>query len=402
MPPLNQGQNLWYSMADMPSTTINCPHCHKPIAIEEVLKHQVEEQLLAGERKKHEEEITVLREQILKDAKKQAASEFELSIKTSEEEKKDITDRNRKLQDQTLDLSKQVRSLLEKQEDLKLEHEKRLTQQLEEERKKIREKVEAVMIEEQRQKEMEKDKMISDLRKALDDAKRKADQGSQQTQGEVVELQLEETLRTNFPQDVIEPIGKGIHGADIRHIVKSPGGTTCGVILWESKQTKRFDEKWIGKLKQDMRDEKADIPALVSSAFTDGAWNGLTHKDGVWVCSFSLVLSLALLLRKTLLDVGYQKAVNQHQGKKADLIYDYITGHEFRQQIESLVEVFSEMQQQIVRERTAFEKSWKQREGQLQRLYSSTANVYGSLQGRGGNAVPEIRGLELLTLEEGK
>src|SRR5258708_6496463 len=211
----------------MPSTTISCPHCHKPIAIEEVLKHQVEEQLLAGERKKHEEELITIREQTSKDAKKQAQGEFELMIKTSEEEKKSFKERNEKLQDQTLELSKQIRALLEKQEDLKLEHEKRLTQQLEEERKKIREKVEATMLEEQRQKEMEKDKMISDLRKALDDAKRKADQGSQQTQGEVVELQLEETLRSNFPQDTIEPIGKGVHGADIRHIVKSPGGTPC-------------------------------------------------------------------------------------------------------------------------------------------------------------------------------
>ena len=386
----------------MSTTTISCPECGKPIAIEEVLKHQVEEQLLSGERKKHEEELRSLREQTLKDAKSQVSKEFELSIKSSEEERKEIKERNQKLQDQILDLTKQIRHLLSQQEDLKLEHEKKLTQQLEEERKKIIEKVQTSMLEEQRQKEMEKDKMIADLRKSLDDARRKAEQGSQQTQGEVVELELEKLLRESFPQDSIEAVGKGVSGADIRHIVRSPGGTICGIILWESKQTKRFDEKWLGKLKADLRQEKADIPALVTNVYIDESWNGIVQKEGVWICSFALFLPLAMLLRKTLLDVGYQKAVTQHQGKKADLLYEYITGHEFRQQIEAQVEVFSEMQNQILRERATFERSWKQREGQLQRLYLSTANMFGSIQGRvGANVVAQVKGLDMIELDDG-
>lgn len=383
------------------STTIACPHCGKSIAIEEVLKHQVEDQLLAENEKKHQLELEELRQKTLKEAQGKVKSEYELQLKSSDEEKKEMKERNEKLQEQVLELTKQMRKLIAAGEDQKLENEKRMTLELEEERKRIRQKVEDEKALEQHQKEMEKEKIISDLRKALDDARRKADQGSQQTQGEVVELQLEELLRSTFPSDTIEPIGKGVNGADIRQIVCSNRGTRCGVILWESKQTKRWEEKWVAKLKGDMRQEKADLAAIVSAAPPTTSWNGMDVVDGVWVSSFGLTIPLAMLLRKALLDAGYQKAVVQHQGTKAELLYGYVTGHEFRQQIEALVEVSTEMQSQIARERAAYEKIWKQREGQLHRLYTSTATIFGSIQGlAGSSAVPELKGLDVLQLEE--
>jgi hypothetical protein len=252
-------------------------------------------------------------------------------------------------------------------------------------------------LETQRQKDLEKDKQINDLKKLLEDAQRKANQGSQQTQGEVQELALEEQLRTTFADDIIEPVGKGVSGADIRHVVRTPRGTVCGTMLWESKQTKAWSEGWIGKLKADVRAEKADIPVLATATYSDPNWSGIALHDGVWVCSFRLAVPLALSLRKMLIEVGRQKAMSADRGNKADMIYNYITSQSFRQQIETLAEVYMEMQGQISKEKTAYEKLWKQREGQIHRLFQSTASIYGSIQGlAGANAVPQITGLELL------
>ncbi len=385
----------------MKDTTINCPKCGTPIAIEDVLKHQVEDEIRATERKKHEGELTQLKEQLFKEAKTAVKAELDFKLKNTEEENLEIKQQNEKLQKEFLDLSKQLRESLREHDESKLKMERQHFEQLERERKEIRESAAKQTSEGYQQKIAEMQKQLSDAVKAKDELSRKLEQGSQQTQGEVVELKLEETLRSAFPGDLIEPVGKGIHGADLRQTVKSPNGILCGTILWESKQTKRFDEGWIGKLKDDTRRDKADLAALVTGVYSDSTWSGLVQRDGVWICSLNLVLPMATLLRKTLLDVGYQKAVNKHQGKKADLIYEYVTGTEFRQQVESLVEVFTEMQGQLNKERMSFEKIWKQREGQIQRLLSSTAGVYGSLQGRAGSAVQEIKGLELLELTEG-
>jgi hypothetical protein len=235
---------------------------------------------------------------------------------------------------------------------------------------------------------------------SLEEAKRKAQQGSQQTQGEVLELDLEETLRQEFPNDEIEPVGKGVKGADIRQIVKSPKGFVCGVILWESKRTKAWTDEWLTKLKDDLRAEKANIPVIVSTSLPKELKSLMGLIDGVWVTTYELFIPMATLLRKNLLDIGFQKAVSAHRGDKADLLYEYITGHEFRQQVEALAEVYHEMQEEISKERVAFEKIWKTREGQVKRLSLATANVYGSMQGLVGSSMPQVKGLDLPQLED--
>ena len=290
---------------------------------------------MAGQEKKHEEELSKIKKQL------EVAQNAELEIRK---------------QKNTLDEEKRTFEL-EKQRQLDLEREK------------IRKATQEEMLESQKMKELEKDKIINDLKKSLEDAQRKATQGSQQLQGEVQELDLEATLRTNFPSDSIEPIGKGLLGADIRQVVKSPGGKVCGSILWESKRTKAWSDGWIAKLKEDMRADRANIPAIISETLPEEAKTGMGLKDGVWVSSHKLFIPLAMLLRKSLIDAAYQKFVSDNKQSKAEQIYGYVTSHEFAQQVESMVEVYSEMLTQITKERVAFEKSWKLREAQVHRSY---------------------------------
>jgi hypothetical protein len=342
-------------------TTLICPHCKKSIEVSEALSHQVEEQILAEQQEKHEKELGVVKKQL------EAAQNTELELR----KQKNKLDEERR----TFELDKQ--------------------RQMDAEREKIRQKTLEEAAESQRLKEREKDKVIDDLKKSLEDAQRKATQGSQQLQGEVQELDLEELLQREFPGDTIEPIGKGVLGADIRHIVRSPRGMDCGHILWESKRTKAWSDGWLDKLKEDMRNDKANIAAILSETLPEEIKAGIGLKDGVWVAGTKFVLPLAMLLRKALLDRAQQKMISQNQQTKAEELYGYITSHEFANQVEAMVETYKDMQEQIGRERTAFEKSWKMREAQVNRLLSGVAGIYGSMQGIAGPSLPTIGTLEL-------
>lgn len=365
------------------ASLIKCPSCGSEIELTEALKKDIEQEVALETEKKVKRDL-----------------EEKMGLEIADL-KKAVEEKDRKMaefREQELRLREEKRKLEEKEKELALEVQRRL----DEERKKTEEEVLRKAQEEHRLKDLEKEKVISDLKKALEDAQRKAQQGSQQTQGEVLELDLEENLRSAFPNDEIEPVGKGVRGADVRQTVKSQGGTVCGVILWESKRTKAWTDEWKTKLKADLRAEGANIPVIVSEALPKEAQNGLGVKDGVWIVSFPLVLPLAVLLRKNLLEVAYQKVVSADKGSKAGLLYEYVTGHEFRQQVEALVEVYQEMTEEINKEKAAFERIWKAREAQLKRFISSTASVCGAIQGAVGPSVIQIKGLELLELQDGK
>lgn len=371
--------------------TLLCPACGREIEISEALKYQIQQEVLTEISQKHEKDKEEMRKQVEAAAKKETEEKMQLEMTDL---KRQVEEKNRKvdeLQNQELKLREEKRRLEEKEKELKLEVERRV----DEETKKVEEKVLKQALEVHHLKDLEKEKIIHDLTKALEDAQRKAHQSSQQLQGEVLELDLEGTIRASFPQDAIEPVGKGVRGADVRQTVKSPRGFPCGVILWETKRTKVWADEWTAKLKSDLRQESAHIPVIVSTVLPKGLESGLGLKDGVWVVSFTLVLPLAILLRTNLLDLAYHKAVAEGKGRKADTIYSYITGHEFRQQVEALVEVYQDMQEQLLRERAAFEKNWKVREMQIRRLLTSTARVYGTLHGLVGSSLPHIKGLEL-------
>lgn len=351
------------------ATTITCPKCGESFEMTEAFKHEIEENLKTKIKEESDRQIQDLKSQIKeKDAKVD------------------------ELRDQELKLREKTRKLEEKEKDMELEVQRKIDQ----EKLKIEEEVLKRSSDEHKMKDLEKDKKISDLMNSLEEAKRKAQQGSQQLQGEVLELDLEETLKQTFPNDEIEPVGKGVKGADIRQIVKSPKGYSCGVILWESKRTKSWTDEWLTKLKTDLRAEKANIPVIITASLPKDVKTGMGLKDGVWVATYELALPLANLLRKNLLDVAFQKAVSVHKGEKADLLYEYITGHEFRQQVEALVEVYKEMNEQISKERIAFEKIWKTREGQITRFMNSTVGVIGSIQGKIGQSSLQVKGLDLL------
>lgn len=359
--------------------TIKCPHCGKPIEITEALTKQLEGDLVEKLHAQHEKDLV------------EARKESSVEVKALKEEMA--------LKEKRLEEARNAEIALRKEklllEDDKKSFELEKVRQLDVERAKIRKATEQEMLEAQRLKEMEKDKIINDLKKSLEDANRKATQGSQQLQGEVAELNLEATLKQTFPNDIIEPIGKGILGADIRQTVKSPGGKVCGTILWESKRTKAWSDGWVTKLKDDMRSDKANIPAIISEMLPEEAKTGMGLKDGVWVSSPKLFIPLATLLRKSLIDAAYQKFVSDNRQTKAEQIYGYVTSHEFAQQVESMVEVYEDMLTQITRERVAFEKSWKLREAQVRRLLTGVSGIYGNIQGAAGPALPPIKNLEL-------
>src|SRR3989338_6954207 len=350
-----------------------CPHCKHEIEISEAFRHQIEEEVGKELIEKHRKELEEIRRKTADELEQKLQKRYQEEQEGLQEELKESRERIAKFREQELDLRKKARELEEQKEEMALEVEKRLS----EEKKRIEETVLKRALEEQRLKDLEKEKVINDLKKALEEAQIKAAQGSQQLQGEVFELDIEDLLRTSFPQDSIEEVGKGIKGADVKQVVKSRMGKPCGVILWEIKRTKNWTDGWTDKLKTDVRSEKANVPVIVTTALPSGIENGLGIKDGVWVCSFNFILPLAILLRDRLHDVA-------------------------KQQFEALVEVFADMQQQVHRERIAFEKSWKQREAQIRKLFLSTASVYGSMQGLVGSSMPQVKGLEIEALESGE
>jgi len=371
---------------------IKCPSCGKIVEISEAFKHQFQESILAKSETKHKEELEKLKTEIQEKAEKKIKEELELKFKDSETELEEAKKQSRELREELLEITKQLRFLKQKDDERELEMQKKLSF----EREKIQEDVIKIEKEKSSLEIAEIKKQLDDTKKLLEDAQRKSNQKSQQMQGEVLELELEKLLSDAFPQDGFQPVAKGVSGADIKQIVKSPKGIICGTILWESKRTKEWSDKWLVKLKEDLRSQKANIPIIVSIVLPKEAIGGFGMKDGVWICSHELVLPIATILRKNLLDVGYQKAVSANRGEKADMLYNYITSHEFQQQVERVVETYREMKDQIIKERIAFERSWKQREAQAERIIMSTANIIGSMQGKVGASMPQIKGLDLL------
>ncbi len=382
-------------MTSIMISTITCPSCGKAIEVTQALVHQVQEELLADIEKKHKQEL----EQTIKTAedsiKKQLQEKTALEITDL---KKQITESQQKvteMRQEELRLREEKRKLEDAKKDMELE----VARKVDQEKKKVEESVYRQVTEQHRLKELEKEKVISDLRKALDDAQRKAQQGSQQTQGEVAELDIEQLLRQTFPTDTISPVEKGVKGADIRQVVKTTIGNVCGTILWESKRTKSWSQDWVRKLKDDLRAEKANIPIIISTVLPEEASNGFGFIDGVYVVSPLLVTPIASVLRQKLIDVAREKFIIQNKEGSSEKLYEYVTSHEFRQHIEAIVEVYKDMQVQVLKERAAFEKIWKTREAQVQKLFTSTAGFVGTMSGVIGQSFPTVKGLELLEEE---
>ncbi|HEV7453892.1 MAG TPA: DUF2130 domain-containing protein, partial [Candidatus Saccharimonadales bacterium] len=417
--------------------TIKCSNCGEEIEISSALQGQIEEQALKAEHQKHAAELEKIKAEAAAQAKqdteaaltaakkrlagekeilqqeaaaeielakkklesellsqqKKSASEQELLVKSLKEDAEHAKENSTQLTAQLTELTQALREEKKAKENAELEMQKKLSI----EQDKIREEITKSSDEKYRLLLAEQEKKLSDTKKALEEAQRKAAQGSQQLQGEIMELDLEEALGNAFRDDDIEPVAKGVRGGDIKHTVKSTRGTACGVILWEIKRTKNWTDGWIPKLKEDLRNERANIPVIVTEIMPKQVTEDMGHLNGVWVCKPALTIILGTLLRKGLLDVGMQKALGENRGTKADALFNFVTSHEFVQQVESMVETYQDMALQISKEKIAFQKIWAQREAQAQSLLLNTANIIGSMQGHIGQAsMPKIKGLELM------
>ena len=247
----------------------------------------------------------------------------------------------------------------------------------------------------------EKDQIIASMQNKIEELKRKAEQGSQQLQGEVLELELESILKARFPLDVFEPVAKGEFGGDLVHRVSNPSGAPCGTILWEMKRTKHWTDGWIAKLREDQRRAKADLAIIVTTALPKGVQT-FDNVDGVWVTDFRSAVPIALVLRQLLADVAMARLVGEGQQSKMELVYDYLTGPRFRQRVEAIVEKFEEMQSDLDKERKVTTKLWAKRQTQIDGVLAATAGMYGDLQGIAGKALKEIEGFDFPAIEDNR
>jgi hypothetical protein len=323
--------------------------------------------------------------------------DFELQLKSLQDEVEERKKENRELKTKELDLLKKEKDLNDKKEELELEMEKRFLNKAKDLEEDIRKRID----ENNQLKIKEKDMQLDSLRKQIDEMKRKAEQGSMQLQGEAQEVVLEGMLREVFPFDLVEEVGKGVRGADVIHTVRNSSGKDCGKIIYESKRTKAFSDGWIEKLKGDLRGQKADLAVLVTETMPKDM-EKFGMRDGVWVCSFNEVKGVAMILRDTLIKLTEVKLSQENKGDKMQMLYDYLTGNEFRQQMEAIVEGFSSMQEALAKEKLVTQKLWKEREKQLEKVLHNTVDMYGSIKGIAGKAVGDIKYLETPDLlEEG-
>jgi len=413
----------------MPDQTITCPSCNEAIPLSDALTHQIEEKLrkqVTAEQKEREAKLTKEQEEIaakLKDLEKDR-KELDESVRTQvakqmQQEKVALWEKAQKeaktkaKQEQSAEMKMITESLAKKEKELgkmrqaeidlrkektKLEDEKKAmalenARTLDAERKKIAEEATKQADESYRLKEAEKDKQLQDARKANEELRRKLEQGSQQTQGEVLELELEEFLKSNFPFDEIEPVPKGINGADVLQRVHNQTGKLCGTIIWESKRTKSWSESWITKLKGDQRTVKAEIAVLVSEVLPKDV-TGFEYRDGVWVCSYQFIANLTNALRMQIIQIASAKQMAAGREGKMEVLYKYVTSTEFVHRVQAIVEGFSVMQADLQKERTAAERQWSKREKQIQQVISNTSGMYGDLQGLIGASMQAIPALE--------
>ncbi|OGU72121.1 MAG: hypothetical protein A2V93_05980 [Ignavibacteria bacterium RBG_16_34_14] len=246
----------------------------------------------------------------------------------------------------------------------------------------------------------ENEEKLKQMTAKIEELKKKAEQGSQQLQGEVQELELEDFLSTNFIYDKVEPVQKGFRGADVIQTVRNQFGQECGKIIWESKRTTtKWSNDWISKLKEDQRNAKADIAVIVSQVLPDGV-NNIAQKEDVWIVSFEAAYGITIALREQLLQIDQIKKSQIGKNEKAEVLYDYLCSNEFRQKIEGIVEAFTTMRTDLESEKRAINKHWQKREMQIDKVLKNTTGMYGGLQALIGSALPEIKALEMPEIKE--
>ena len=409
------------------SEKIECPKCGNEFSVAEALSSEIEEKFKKKFQKdalKKEAEIEKIQEDLENEKKsllkKQADMEktiqeklnlekveLEKKIRISlasqskvelEDLKNQVQEKSKQVQDAQkieIDLRKKSRELEEKEKSLELD----LQRKFDAEKAKIEEDVAKKITEDQRLKAAEKDKQLEDMRRQIEDLKRKSEQGSQQSQGEILELEIESALKILFPIDQIDPVPKGMKGGDIIQKVTNSSGQQVGTIIWETKRTKSWSDGWIDKLKEDQRAISAESAVIVTQILPKDV-SHLALIEGVWVVDFMAFRGIAVALRSNLIQLFQARAVVAGKGEKMDFLYNYLTGTQFKQRIETIVESFRTMQEDLDKEKRVIQKGWAAREQQLVRVLTSTVGMYGDIQGIVGASLPRIAALELEMPEE--
>jgi hypothetical protein len=349
------------------TNTIKCPDCGKEIEIDKVLTHQIEEQVIGELQDKHKRELDNIR-------------------KISDEES---SRRVGKLTSQIEELLDEKRILKAKAEDMEIEIKKKIMEAEDRIKLETKQKTE----EEHKLKDFEKDKKLNDALTQIEILKNKIQQGSQQTQGESLELELETKLTAEFPMDKISEVKKGVRGADVNQIVVDKLGRTTGTILWESKNAK-WSDGWISKLKEDARQAKADLLVLVTVQMPTGIENFI-YRDGVWIVNWKNFLPLAWSLRFNLISLYHERQSQEGRDEKMKVIYNYLTGNEFRSRVEGIVEAFGNLQDELEKEKRYFNTKWARQEKEIRKVIDHTHGMYGDLQGVIGKSLPELEALKL-------
>ncbi|MBN1506552.1 MAG: DUF2130 domain-containing protein [Sedimentisphaerales bacterium] len=414
------------------SSKIICPNCKIEIEITEVMSaqlrtsirnelegelnatreqlkaQQVETQNLASQLAGQQEELRRRAETIEEQVRTRLSQERQslegkIRQQTQETLAVELKDRDERLgelkqqlktaQEKELAVRKKERELEEKIENADLDVERRLG----DERKKVREQALKELDEQHRLKLLEKEQQVEQLRRQIEDLKRSAEQGSQQAQGEVLEVALEQLLKDLFPTDSVEPVPKGVRGADVVQRVLDESGTDCGLILWESKRTRHWSKEWLPKLRDDLRTVGASRSVIVSEQLPEHI-RYFGQVDGVWVASWACVHPVAVALREGLIAVAKSRRALEGQHGKMELVYNYLVGLEFYNRVSGIVEAFMTMRHDLDTERQAFQRCWAKREKQLQRVLVGTSGLYGDLQGIIGQSLPEIKGMRLADL----
>jgi hypothetical protein len=413
-------------------THIKCPNCATVIDVEDALSADVEQRLklqydqklqttlnqLQSEKKKLEEDQRVFEEKRKKEnelfqqklqqekqrleadlqqqLRKSISEDYENQFRLLKQNNQDNEEKLKAARQKEYEFLKKEQELKNKEQELEILLQKKLIEERNVLVQQIRkEEADRIVLKETEYqlKLKELEKQLEDQRKLAEEMKRRAEQGSMQLQGEVQELLLEELLRAHFPYDDISEVGKGVEGADCIQTVRNHIGVECGKIIFESKRTKAFNNAWIDKLKSDMRSKQADMAIIVTHVYPKDM-NCFGERDGVWICSFAEVVALTMALRHTITRVAETQKAEENKGEKMQMLYSYLTGLEFRQQIETIVEGFLSMKTSISKERIQMEKMWKEREKQLEKVLLSTSGLYGSIKGIAGASIGEIPILE--------
>jgi hypothetical protein len=327
-----------------------------------------------------------------------AESQFELERKGLEEELQKKESAIKQFREEELALRREKQQLGEEKQNLELENQRKL----DEERQKIQEQATKLEADKFRLKEAEYRKKLENVQKVNEELTRKLEQGSQQFQGEVFELQLEEVLRSSFPHDKIEAVRKGVRGADVLQRVYTATGQLCGTIIWEAKRAEAWSDKWIEKLKDDQLEAKAELAVVVTTTLPNGIDKSFAMVGDIWVATDGVIKPIAQTLRLMLIEANKLRLMNTGKNEKMELLYNYLSSAQFTQRVRAVVETFVGMKKDLDQEKNAILKLWKKREGQIDRVATSMSGMVGELQAIAQDSLPQLEGIEQLSLPVGE